>query len=198
VLLSSSIGVLPAHGADEDQTARVKEMLHRTQEALRQAQSDNAELARAKADAERKLEAATGELAAQQNGAKTTQAALSAKLTAVEGGRSVLEGKLQDAQARLAAANLKLSETNQELAARAAELAEAKSALDRSTASITSCEAKNLTLYGYAQELLDRYKKKGVWAALAQKEPVFGFKEVGVENVLQEYQLKVDAQKLKP
>ncbi len=37
-----------------------------------------------------------------------------------------------------------------------------------------------------------------MWASLLQKEPVFGLKQVGVENVVQEYQLKYDAQKVKP
>ena len=39
--------------------------------------------------------------------------------------------------------------------------------------------------------------RKGVWAALAQKEPT-GIKEVSVENLLQEYQQKLDAQRIKP
>jgi hypothetical protein len=61
-----------------------------------------------------------------------------------------------------------------------------------------SCEDKNLKLYGYADEVLGLYKNKGVWAALSQKEPVLGLKEVDVENVVQEYQQKFASQKIKP
>jgi hypothetical protein len=53
-------------------------------------------------------------------------------------------------------------------------------------------------LYGYAEAMLDKYRNKGVWASLSQKDPVLGLKNVEVENVVQEYQLKFDSQKLKP
>ena len=79
-----------------------------------------------------------------------------------------------------------------------AELAQVKQSLEQSTAANVSCEAKNVALYGYAEDILQHYKTKGVWASLSQKDPVFGLKEVDVENVLQEYQLKFDSQKVKP
>ena len=48
--------------ADEDTTARLREQLRRTQEALRQAQTDNADLTRAKLDAQQKLQTATKQI----------------------------------------------------------------------------------------------------------------------------------------
>jgi len=183
------LAVLSVHGAsaaDEDTTARLREMLHRTQEALRQAQADNAELTRARTDAEQKLQAAGRQLDASQSGARATAASLGAKLTAAEGGRLALERKLDATSEQL------------DLAARDAEVAALKQTLEQSKAANASCETKNLVLYGYADEVLQRYKNKGVWAALSQKEPVFGLKEVDVENVVQEYRLKFAAEKVKP
>jgi chromosome segregation ATPase len=187
-----------AVAADEDSAARLREMLHRTQEALRQAQSDNAELARAKNDAEQKLLEASKQMDSAQNGAKAAQASLSAKLTAAEGARAEDARKLTDTAERLAAANTKLAAAAKELAATTAELATVKLSLEQSNTANASCENKNLTLYGYSEDLLKQYKNKGVWAALAQKDPVLGLKNVDIENVVQEYRLKFDSQKVKP
>ncbi|MGD0489905.1 MAG: hypothetical protein ABSC32_00040 [Steroidobacteraceae bacterium] len=185
--------------ADEDATlARAREMLHRTQEALHQAQSDNADLVRAKADAEQKLQAAAKQIEAAQSGSKSAQASLNAKLTSAQGAQAELEHKLNDANERLAAARGKLDEASKELAARDSELGQVKQILEQSKTANASCEDKNLKLYGYAEEVLERYKNKGVWASLSQKDPVFGLKEVGIENILQEYQLKLASEKIKP
>jgi chromosome segregation ATPase len=183
--------------ADEEPTARVREMLRRTQEALRQAQSENAELTRAKTEIEEKLKAAGTQLDAQQSGSKAAQGALNAKLAAAKGAQDDLTHKLADASERLAAAGAKLNEVAKELAARDADLAAAKHGIELGNAANASCESKNLKLYSYSQELLQAYRTKGVWAALSQKDPVLGLKEVDVENVVQEYRLKFASEKVK-
>jgi chromosome segregation ATPase len=187
-----------AFAAEEDTVARVKEMLHRTQEALRQAQSDNAELTRTKTEAEQKLLAATKQLDTIQSGSKTAQISLRAQLLSAQGAQADLGHKLSDSADRLSTATTQLRETTKQLAARDAELARAKQGLEQSKAANDGCENKNLTLYGYSEALLDRYQHKGVWAALAQKDPLLGLKEVDVENVVQEYRLKFAGQKIKP
>lgn len=191
---------LPAivHAADDDAVARAKEMLRRTQEALHQAQAENAELLRAKTDAEQKLQAATKQIDAVQSGSKAAQGALNAKLISAQSVQTDLQNRLNDANARLTATSAKLSGTASELAARNGELAQVKQMLEQSKNANASCEDKNLKLYSYAETVLGLYKNKGVWAALSQKEPVLGLKEVDVENVVQEYQQKFASQKIKP
>lgn len=193
-------GALPGTAVADDPTvARAREMLRRTQEALRQAQSDNADLLRAKTDAEEKLKAATQQIDAAKNGTKAaqaSQASLNVKLKSAEGVQADLNHKLDDATTKLNATNTKLSETAKQLTDRDAELAGVKQALALSKTANASCETKNLTLYGYAEAVLDKYRTKGVWASLSQKEPVLGLKQVDVENVVQEYQLKFDSQKI--
>ena len=191
---------LPAsvHAADDDAVARAKEMLRRTQEALHQAQAENADLLRAKNDAEQKLQAATKQIDAVQSGSKAAQGALNAKLTSAQSAQTDLQNKLNDVDARLTATNARLSGTASELAARNGELAQVKQMLEQSKSANASCEDKNLKLYSYAETVLGLYKNKGVWAALSQKDPVLGLKEVDVENVVQEYQQKFASQKIKP
>lgn len=186
----------------DDGSARLREMLHRTQEALRQAQADNADLTRGKLDAEQKLADSARALDGVRNTALKAQAgkasALQAQLDAARSTQQNTLHGLEDANARIAALNEKLGEAMKQLAARDAQVKEAALVLDHSRAANTTCEAKNVALYGYAEEVLQRYRKKGVWASLSQKDPVFGLKAVDEENVVQEYQLKFDAQKVAP
>ena len=60
---------------------------------------------------------------------------------------------------------------------------------------LAASEAKNLQLYKYSVELMDRYKNKGVWSGVAQMEPFTGLKRVEIENLLDEYRDKLEAQK---
>jgi chromosome segregation ATPase len=186
-----------AYAGEEDTTARLREMLHRTQEALHQAQSDNAELTRAKAETEQKLNAATKDLEAAR-GVSKAELALRGQLQTTKAAQDELERKLAGTNTALAAANTKLNEGARQLAAREAELAQLKQGLEQSKTANASCESKNLKLYSYAEDLLRAYKNKGVWASLSQKDPVLGLKEVDVENVVQEYRLKMASQKIQP
>jgi chromosome segregation ATPase len=187
-----------AQAVDDPAAERAREMLRRTQEALRQTQSDNTELTRAKTEAEQKLQAATKQLDSAQSGSKAAQQSLRAQLQSVQGAQDDLAHKLSDVTERLTAANQKQAETAKQLAAGEAELAQLKQTLELSKTANAGYEDKNLKLYTYAQAVLERYRKKGVWSALSQKEPVLGLKEVDVENVVQEYQLKFASQKVKP
>jgi chromosome segregation ATPase len=203
LILIAGLGFLGVYGpssalaAEEDTTARLREMLHRTQEALRQAQSDNADLSRAKIEAEAKLQAANKDLEAAR-GVSKAEVALRGQLQTTRAAQDDLTHKLSDATDRLAATNAKLGETAKQLAAREAELAQLRQGLEQSKTETVSCETKNLKLYTYSQDLLQAYRKKGVWASLAQKDPVLGLKEVDVENVVQEYRVKFASQKIKP
>jgi peptidoglycan hydrolase CwlO-like protein len=195
-LLGSALPAI-VHAADDDAVARAREMLRRTQEALHQAQAENADLLRAKTDAEQKLQASTKQIDAIQSGSKAAQGALNAKLSSAQNVQSDLQNRLNDADARLTATNAKLNGTASELAVRNAELAQVKQMLEQSKTANASCEDKNIKLYSYAETVLGLYKNKGVWAALSQKDPMLGLKEVDVENVVQEYQQKFNGQKLK-
>ena len=197
-----SAGVPNAGRAADDDNTRLREMLHRTQEALRQAQADNADLTRAKLDAEHKLEDSGKQLEAVKNTAQKAQAgkaaALQSQLDAAHTAQTSAQQGLDEANMRLAGVNSKLGEALKQVAARDAQVKEMSLSLEQSRAANASCETKNVMLYGYAEEVLRRYKNKGVWASLSQRDPLFGLKQVDVENVVQEYQLKFDAQKTKP
>jgi chromosome segregation ATPase len=192
--------LLSIHGAalavDADvRAAREREMLRRTQDALRQSQAENAELVAQKATAEKqaddKLQAAAAQLESTRKASRSAQSALQAQLQSAASKQAELTTLLADANRQLSAIAGKQQQT-------ASELKHTQEQLEASKASNSACEAKNLQLYQYSEELMARYQRKGVWAALEQKEPFSGVKEVRVENLLQEYQSKLDAQRIKP
>ncbi len=188
---------VPAHAvwaADDQAMARAHEMLRRTQDALRQAQSDNAMLTQAKTDLEAKLKEATRQLDATRGGLNAARGSLHS----IQTQQTDLQAKYEDVNGRLVTTTDRLNATSKSLSARDAELAQALQHLTESKQANATCELKNGQLYTYGQEILDRYQRKGVWAALSQKEPVFGLKQVEIENVVQEYRLKMADQKLTP
>jgi len=187
----------PAQAADSDARAsREREMLRRAQEALRQSEAEKGDLTRAKLETEQKLKELSQQLDAVRNGSKAGQAALRSQLQSAATAQADLQSKLDEANKQVAALFSKQRETAGQLATRESEIKQLQQELQTTKTTVTSCDAKNIQLYAYSQEILDRYKKKGVWTALAQKDPVFGFKEIGIENVLQEYHDKLAAQKI--
>ncbi len=58
---------------------------------------------------------------------------------------------------------------------------------------VQACEKKNSQLYLISSDLMDKYKAKGVLQALRQAEPFTQLEKVKMENLLQEYRDKADA-----
>lgn len=61
-----------------------------------------------------------------------------------------------------------------------------------------ACEQKNAELFRIGNELLDRYKNKGVWDALKDDEPFTRIHRVELEKVAQDYHARVLDQKVEP
>jgi predicted nucleic acid-binding Zn-ribbon protein len=58
---------------------------------------------------------------------------------------------------------------------------------------VLACEKKNSQLYLISSDLMDKYKAKGVLQAMRQAEPFTQLEKVMMENLLQEYRDKADA-----
>ena len=86
----------------------------------------------------------------------------------------------------------KFKETAQNLRQVEADRSELKAVSSQQQNDIVACTKKNLELYRADLDLLDRYKSKGVWASLMQREPVTGLKRVEVENMIEEYRKRLD------
>lgn len=61
---------------------------------------------------------------------------------------------------------------------------------------IDKCVDANVALYNTGLELADAYEKKGVWRALTQSEPVAQMGRVKMENLMQDYRLRLQDAKV--
>jgi chromosome segregation ATPase len=69
--------------------------------------------------------------------------------------------------------------------------------LDAQTSNFQTCYINNKKLYEINQEILGQYQDKGFWDALSQKEPLTSLGKVKVENLIQDYQYKMDDLEIK-
>jgi chromosome segregation ATPase len=97
-------------------------------------------------------------------------------------------------------ANEKVSEdlktTREKLKTSTQKSVELEQNLKSQTDNFSLCYANNKKLYDINKELLSKYKDKGAMDALLQKEPFTGVSQVEVENLIQDYQYKLDDLKL--
>jgi hypothetical protein len=82
--------------------------------------------------------------------------------------------------------------------ARGKEAERAKLAIDlaRLQSKLEDAETKNISLYKTGNEILSRYEKFGLGEALTAQEPFVGTTRVKMENLVQDYQDKLSADKL--
>lgn len=119
--------------------------------------------------------------------------ALAGELAKLRGEHDQLKARLGEAQGEtkhLAEAHRK------EIERRTAEQGALSGQLEQRSKSLAQCEASNLLLYQYGVDLLQRHTGLPVANPLAILEPFTGLRQVEMENLLEEYHEKLEAQKL--
>ena len=71
-----------------------------------------------------------------------------------------------------------------------------ESELEKVRQKLGQCESHNARLCAIANELINKYRTKGLVNTLLQKEPFTQLKRVEVDELMQEYQEKIEQQKL--
>ena len=140
----------------------------------------------------RKKDARVGELEKELLSAKEENLSLSSKLKITQSSLEDLMAKSRESFQNLQKDHQTSVEQGDECKSKLQALA---SSVSRQSQSIEMCEKKNTALYELNVEILNRYKKKGVWSALFQAEPFTQIKKVEMENIVQEYKEKLDSQK---
>ncbi|MHB8536071.1 MAG: hypothetical protein ACYDBW_11585 [Sulfuricaulis sp.] len=95
------------------------------------------------------------------------------------------------------ALNGNLQETVQKLRQTESDKNQLQDTVNGQAELIQSCESKNAELVEYDRELLGRYRKKGVFDALLQREPFTQLKRVEIENIEEEYRDRIDRMQIK-
>lgn len=178
VLVSAFIA--PAIAADGDKDA--KREARRAQAQFAAAQKENAVLATQVAELKKQISdlgSKSGELEKKSGGQKKQF--------------SELTEKYKEAESNLQLMTLQFAEASKSLQQLQKEKEQEQKQL---SGSVQVCEKKNSQLYQISTELMDKYRKKGVFTALLQAEPFTQLEKVKVDNLLQEYRDKAEAAKI--
>ena len=138
-----------------------------------------------------KYEALKKQMTADRAGADKRAAALSTQLAA----EKQMAAKLNDALVKAKAEGESAAQ-----AARVAETQGAKLSNENILVGrrIANLEAKNLALFLVANEILSRYEEFSLGNALRAKEPFVGLTRTKLENLVQDYQDKIQDQRARP
>lgn len=173
----------------------------RLQQMLQQANSDKASLAAENKQLNDKLQAIEKDLAAlkkERNGlsGRVTQAESQAQRA--ENGRQSLNSSLDATQQRLQDVVAKYRELAESARQLEVDKNHASGELATSRHELDSCQAANVDLANIAEEALKRYEDKGVFTALAQKEPFTGIQRTRIANLVDGYRSQVEAKRISP
>ncbi|NQW99319.1 phage major capsid protein [bacterium] len=198
-LLLLFLCALPLQAAEEvDPTLKLREQLRGVMLQLRTSQTEAANALAAQAAAEKTIAGQTAKLAELDK----RQAALVkqgiADKTASDETIAKLNNKLAEREKRLVeiTANRDEWKTGYQKAAAVAntkedERAKLASEVLVNKRSIADLQAKNMTLFSTANEILDRYENYALGKALGAREPFIGTTRVKIENQVQGYKDKV-------
>lgn len=183
--------------AAQDESAALKIQLDALKAQLSQQASKPAAPVAAKSDEKLKQKLSLLEQTVEQ---------LNRQLTQV---RQQSSASLKDSAAQLSAAQQLLQQSQSEKsrveAACSSQLtnqqnntAQLQTQLQAVTQQLAASEQKNRSLVNISQELLTRYRDKGVLSALREKEPLTGLSRVTLETLVQEYGSKIRDQTQQP
>lgn len=174
--------------------SKERQLLRRVQGQLNEIQQQKTLLEQEKSGLSEQVE----ELKKKADGlasANARRAALERELEELNKGKADLAEKFQETGEALQEMTKKQAEAVQALQHKEQEIKRFEAEVSRQARQVETCEAKNSRLYQINADLMDKYQSKGVFGALLQAEPFTQLKSVEVENLLQEYRDKLDAEK---
>jgi DNA repair exonuclease SbcCD ATPase subunit len=190
----------PAFAADSE-VEQLRAQLRSTVLQLRELQDQQAAAA-APAPAPGAPDAATkAKLAAAQSDLRAARARtseLQASLAKAQAGNDASASASAAQTAELERTRQALSQANDTLRDVTAERNLLNTQLSAAKTLSAACQAKNDRLVAFTQGVLDADRKAGLGSALRAKEPVFGFRRVQLENLAQERDDTVRANRCDP
>lgn len=170
---------------------------------LQQLASERTELQAQNARLQKELEAARKE----SDAAKAVEQALERRSrsseSAVKQLREDIAARREDSDKEIA----KWRDSMQQLVAKAREIAQSlrdveidrdslKQTLAVRDRDLNTCVDRNLALYQISEEVLTRLDHQGFWSGVARAEPFTKIKRIQLDNLVEEYRQRADAQRL--
>ncbi|CEN56269.1 hypothetical protein [Candidatus Methylopumilus turicensis] len=207
LLLTASFFLNPVHAADKKDKAarRAQQMVQQIQQEKAQLQSqlDQATQAKAVLDADMaKAQEENATLKTKFGAANRKIEGLEISLKEMTAERLAFEAKLLKTQVELEATKTALNELDVKYQANVYDLkvneqqrANLTATTIQKTKVIDACLAKNAKLYDYGLELVKLYENPSLYKKAVLTEPFSQIKRVELENILQNYNDKIDLEK---
>lgn len=195
---------LTSNAWSQDKPAsREREALRRAQQQAQQIRQEKTALEEKLAGFEQEKATLTDQIAGAQTRAKSESAKhqkLQLALDAMTQEKQTLEVQKAELSQRLAELTAKHASTERELVQTQAQAQlqkkQAESALFSRDQQVASCEENNIRLYQYGRDLIGQCRDQSATDVVLRLEPFTGIKRVAIENLLEDYRDKLDAQKL--
>lgn len=178
--------------------ARLREQLKATMLQLRNAETERATLQAAQTERDQKiakLEEQVAALTKQATEDKDAAEKAAIKLNEEIASRTADLAKVSDLLAKSDAAGKKTAELARTREEQRAKLAAQNIQLQRTVA---DQRTKNAKMFETASEVLSRYEKFGLGTALTAREPFVGITRARLQSLVDEYDDKLSAQRIKP
>jgi chromosome segregation ATPase len=104
---------------------------------------------------------------------------------------TALQSKLDESTAQLQQLQQQLVQANNTLRSQQGAALTLDGQLKAYSQKHQLCESSNKQMVTLANELIGRYQQQNFWQALRNHEPVTGLYRVKLENIIQDYQLKI-------
>lgn len=206
LLMLAGILVFGSNAWSDDKTAaREREALRRVQQQVQQLRQEKTVLDGKFAVIEKekndlalekdKLSSQVGGALARAKAEGTKGLQLQAALDAANQEKQALQTQKTGLEEQLAALTTKQAKTESELTQAHAQIKQLDTNLQARTQQVASCEGKNDKLYQHGRDLIAQCQDKSATDVLLRLEPLTGIQRVGIENLLEEYRDKLDAQK---
>lgn len=194
--------------ADNKRNSREREALRRVQQQMQQLAQEKAMLEQQVSGFEQEKSALSGEkdaLARKVQSAESRAAAegrkrrsLEQELEAARKENQALQEQKADVEKRLLEMTAAQTDSARQLTVLQGEKKQTEAKLAMREKQIARCEDNNLKLYQYGRDLIKQCRDHSATDAILRLEPFTGIKRVGIENLLEEYRDKLDAQKFIP
>ena len=190
----------------QEKASREREALKRVQQQAQQIRQEKASLEKKLGGLEQEKEKLAGQLSGAQARAKSAASKnqqLQAELDSASKAKQALEIQMTDLErqrAELTTKNIELvarqTATDRELAQTRSLRVQAEFSLQSRGQQLASCEDKNMKLYTHGRDLIKQCTDRSATDTLLRLERFTGIKNVQMENLLEEYRDKLDAQKV--
>ena len=194
--------------SEDKRASREREALRNAQQQVQQLRQEKTALEEKLASFEQekaKLAQEKKKLAGQISGAQaraesegTQRQQLQLSLDIMTEQKETLQTQKAELDQRLAELTTKQTNTENELTQAQAQKKQMESTLVTRDQQVTLCEDKNFKLYQHGRNLIEQCRDRSATDVMLRLEPFTGIKQVEIENLLEEYRDKLDAQKLIP